>query len=300
MRVIVTGGAGFVGSAIVRALIVRGHSVLVVDDYSTGKPANLEGVKCDIHGVDAAEADYSSADAIVHAAAYPDVKSNWRSPEDRANQWKRNAELTFRVLERTPVKTRPVLFVLLSTCSVYGPGTVDETSPTRATSPYAATKLAAEAMVSAYTEAKRVRGVVLRLVNVVGPRYAHGHLADFVTMAQKQGRIHALDDGVKRKSFVHVEDVADAAVMVMEWAPAVSGSVRGLRNITSEVQWSWSDSVAVMRAMRPERTFELTWEERSSGWVGDPEELAVRTFPGLYGKRSIVKGVAEALTDLGW
>lgn len=293
MRVTVTGGAGFVGSAIVRRLIACGHHVRVVDDYSRGLAANLEGVNCDNHAVDAGDADYTHCDAVVHAAAYPDVSQNWTRPEERTQQWERNANLTRRVLDRLPDRCP---FILLSTCSVYGPGRVHEHSPPYATSPYAATKLAAEALLSAYHEAHRVQGTTLRLVNVVGPRYGHGHLKDFV-QAAKEGRIHALDDGWKRKPFVHVLDVADVVARHLD---EMCCDVLRVQNVTSETVWSWLDSVEVMRTMRPERPFELSWEDRPSGWVGDPDHLAVRSLSGDYGKRSIVAGVRDALEGLGW
>lgn len=302
MRIVVTGGAGFVGSAIVRRLVGEGHRVRVVDDYSTGRPVNLEGVACDLHQVDAGEADYDQADAVVHAAAYPDVSANWKSRGERDRQWKSNADLTRRVLERV-LYGRP--FVLLSTCSVYGPGRVNEFSCPRATSPYAASKIAAEALVSAYTAAGAVFGRVLRLVNVVGPRYAHGHVADFVKQVKQTGRLHALDDGKKRKSFVHVDDVATAVLEAVTDARVNGCENPFLRNVTSEVQWSWRDTVAVMHAMptgHPQldsADFEVTCEPRASGWIGDPEELVVDTAYG-YGKVSIVQGVREALGGLGW
>jgi UDP-glucose 4-epimerase len=309
MKITVTGGAGFVGSAIVRALLAedlfpatpRGNRVRVVDDLSTGKQGNIpDGV--DWHCSDAGVASYEHDEAIVHAAAYPDVSQNWRHVSERDRQWHANADLTRLVLDRAP---QGAIFVLLSTCSVYGfGGEVDEHSPTPATSPYAASKLAAEALVQAYTWAGRVQGIILRLVNVVGPRYAHGHLADFVTAAKALGHLHALDDGAKRKSFVHADDVGQAVAYALRAARTTGSATEGLEttvaNVTSEVCWSWRDSVDVMRIMRPEAPLKLTCEDRPCGWIGDPPELKVSSVVLEPGKRSIVAGVRDALAGLGW
>ena len=302
MRVTVTGGAGFVGSHIVRRLLEAKHEVRVVDDLSKGKPENLEpSTRALLEIIDAAKADYTKTDAVVHAAAYPDVSANWRDPRERERQWTSNAELTFRLLEKVGPGRLP--FVLLSTCSVYGPGTyVLETTATRSTSPYAATKIAAEGMVDAYHEAGRVRGFVVRLVNVVGARYGHGHLADFVRQA-KEGKIHALDDGRKAKSFVHAGDVADEIAELLEpkHLDAMGPSSPRCFNITSPTRWSWRDSVAVMQARQPKKPIALTWEERRSGWIGDPDDLVVHSqHLGHKPRRSIVAGVNDALADLGW
>lgn len=320
MRIAVTGAAGFVGSQIVRTLVVEGHTVDAIDDLSKGKVAHLEGVACNWHKCDAAIFDgYDSADAIVHAAAYPDVSANWKSLGERFEQLNRNAILTMKILERFSASGPPRRpFVLVSTCSVYGEGgIVDETSPTRSTSPYAATKLASEKFVEAFTEGERVRGIILRLCNVVGPRYGHGHLADFVRMARETGKVHALDDGYKWKSFVHVADVAEAVSKGIElvrhrWneahyyigadheRPRVLAS-RRVFNVASDTRWSWRDSIAVMRAMRPDRPFELTNRSAPGGWVGDPPSLEVRTRHDLFlPRRSIVDGVRESLESLGW
>lgn len=302
MRIVVSGGAGFVGSSIVRRLIAGGHHVLVVDDLSTGKVANLEGVACDFHhaNVRKAYSSFDHADAIVHAAAYPDVSQNWVSRRERERQWDANATTVFEVLELVP---RGCRFILLSTCSVYaggGPvdsvyasGPIDECTLPRATSPYAASKLAAEALVSAYDHAERICGISLRLVNVVGPRYHHGHLADFVRGA-RVGHVHALDDGKKAKTFVHVEQVADT---VLEH---LTVQTRGAYNVFG-AEWSWRDSVDVMRRLRPDLIWELTCEKRASGWIGDPESLIVRGTRGQAGSQyTIEHGVAQALESLGW
>jgi UDP-glucose 4-epimerase len=291
MRIALTGAAGFVGSTIARHLLLQRHSVLAIDNLSTGKIENVPP-GCDWNAKDAAEADYSACDAIVHAAAYPDVSQNWVNPDERTRQWMSNADLTRRVLDRAP---KDCIFVLLSTCSVYGGGTVDERSVLRSTSPYAASKIAAEALVQAYTEAGRVHGRILRLVNVVGPRYSHGHVADFVRQVRATGEIRALDDGWKRKSFVHADDVARAVQFVVEARRA-----ERVINVSSPCVWSWRDTAAVMQAMS-KRHIPIQHDDKPSGWIGDPDELVVGSALGpLFYRGSIVNGVWQALAGLGW
>jgi UDP-glucose 4-epimerase len=290
MRIALSGAAGFVGSTIARYLLLMGHSVKAIDNLSTGKVENVPP-GCDWFVEDCALSDYSLCDAVVHAAAYPDVSANWKHPGERDRQWMSNADLTRRVLDKVPVGCT---FVLLSTCSVYGGGTVSEGSLIRSTSPYAASKIAAEALVQAYTEAGRIKGRILRLVNVVGPRYSHGHVADFVKQVRSIGEIRALDNGWKRKSFVHVEDVARAVGFALEDEKC------DLMNVSSPTVWSWRDTVAVMQAMST-RHIPIQCEEKPSGWIGDPDELVVSSALGpLFYKGSIVNGVWQALVGLGW
>lgn len=299
MKVAVTGGAGFVGSAIVRELIYRGHDVVAIDNLSTGTVANLDGIPCDFIMADAGSSvyRYDDVDAVVHCAAHADISANWHAADNRDLLWREGPELTRRLLNQFDGRRRP--FILLSTCAVYGGGWCNEASPTRATSPYAASKIAAEALVQAWDEAGRIQGTILRLVSAVGPRYAHGHIKDFVRMALAddgaRGHIHALDNGHHRKSFVHVLDVADAVANCLNGAAPLS-----LYNVTSSQVWSWPDTVAVMRAMRPDLPFDVTCKDDDKGWTGDPVGLQVTSLYRKGPQRSVVDGVREALEGLGW
>jgi UDP-glucose 4-epimerase len=298
MRIVLTGGAGFVGSSILRELVTRGHSVTVVDNLSTGSVKNLGDVEHVLIRQDCGTPidAYKHADAIVHAAAHADIRGNWTPEGMRVAVWEENCEVTRYILDQAP---RGIPFIFLSTAAVYGGGEVDELSPVCATSPYAAAKLASEHLVEAYTESGRVRGHVLRLVNVVGARYAHGHIADFVRQAQS-GSIRPLTNGHKASSFVHVRDVADAVADCLPASPTSPPPLEMI-NVTSRYVWSWVDTIAVMRAMRPDLPFDLHCpEDTRDGWVGDPGELVVSSLYRSVTPRSVVDGVREALEGLGW
>lgn len=282
MRVAITGAAGFVGSAVVRACIEAGHEVHAIDNLSTGKEENLPAGTA-LCMQDAGFTDYSRVDAIVHCAAYADISRNWTGLHERERVWRAGPELALRVLEHAPPQCR---FVFLSSACVCP----DEPRETRATSFYAASKVAGEALVQAFHAAGRVRGTILRLVSAVGRNYWHGHIADFVRMARDTGTIRARDDGSQRKSFVHVDDVGSGVVKALaEW----DSNFAPLWNVSSPERWSWRDTVAVMRETRP---VEVIAGDGRSAWIGDPVDLNVYG----YGRRSVAAGVREALVSLGW
>jgi UDP-glucose 4-epimerase len=300
MRVVVTGGAGFVGSHIVDRLVKRGDSVLVVDDLSTGLRENVAG-DVELLRADASFpiADYRDADAIVHCAAYADLRHNWDHPREREALYRKNVDVTRAVLEHVSPKAT---LIFLSTASVYGSGggtgvngacREDDAKPTTCESPYAASKLACEALVASYGHARRFRWRILRLVNVVGARTAHGVIGDFVRMA-KAGAIHAADNGRQRKSWVNVADVADVVARLLE-----ADVPRDTYNVTSRVRVSWWEIVDLMGIDRELVTF----EDRAGGAVGDPVNLNVsgeRLAPYFAPSRSIASGIQEALAHLGW
>lgn len=296
-HVAVTGGAGFVGSHIVERLLRSGHHVVVIDNGSTCRPNTVEGalyVGRDITK-DRLDDALAGVDWIVHAAAYADIAKNWLAPEERERTWTVNAVGTQRVLEAAPVNTR---VIYLSTASVYGtqPTRIvrpEDAKPWTQESPYSASKFAGEGIVAAYAYARRSTWQILRLVNVVGSRYHHGHLADFVQMASDgDGVIRARDNGHQRKSFVHVADVAELVTACIDRTLET-----GIYNVASEERWSIRDSLRCMGPVRVE------FRNAQQGWPGDPYELAVDSRPAtlVLGRwRSVEQGVREALASLGW
>jgi UDP-glucose 4-epimerase len=301
MRIVVTGGAGFVGSHIVDALIARGHAVRVLDDLRTGREENVNS-GAELRRVDvttqALAGHLADADAIVHAAAYADLRHNWVSVGQRSRLYTDNVDCTRALLEQMP----GVPLVFLSTASVYGrqrllrPVRETDASPETSESPYAASKLACEAMVAAYAHKRGYPWWALRLVNVVGARTRHGVIGDFVRMATENRRIHAADDGVQRKSWVHASDVAGAVVRLLDHGTAPQ---RGCYTVTSEERVSWWDVVEEMGFSRDAVTF----ESRAGGAVGDPVDLwcsGEKLAPYYRPRRPIRDGIREALEHLGW
>ena len=219
-----TGGAGFIGSNLVRALAARGDEVRVLDDLSTGCRANLGGITASLVEGSILDRDLladvaDGVDAIVHLAARPSVP---RSLADPVASHAANATGTLYVLEAARATNAHT--IVASSSSVYG-STVElpkhEALPTRPLSPYGASKLAAEAYALAYAESFGLPVLSFRFFNVYGPLQAAGHayaavIPTFVDCALRHQPLPVYGDGKQTRDFTYVGTVvgviADALV----------------------------------------------------------------------------------------
>src|SRR5215213_3474801 len=176
MKVLVTGGGGFIGSNLAAALVAEGHSVRILDNFSTGDRANLadfatdvEVVEGDLRSYERAHAATRGVEVVFHQGALPSVP---RSVQDPLTTSAVNVEGTLNVLlAARDGSVRRVVFA--SSSSVYGnSGTLPrvESSPPDPESPYGVAKLAAERYCVAFSRVYEIETVVLRYFNVVGPR----------------------------------------------------------------------------------------------------------------------------------
>lgn len=220
MRVVVTGGAGFIGANLVRRLLDEGHEVVVVDDLSTGRLANLDAVAGRIERhetsvLDTAvlDAALAGAAAVVHLAARPSVP---RSIDDPVATHRANVDGTLAVLEaaRRAGPDAPHL-VVASSSSVYGANPAlpkHEDLVARPLSPYAASKLAAEAYALAYAHSYALDVLVLRFFNVFGPLQPADHayaavVPAFVDAALAGRPVTIHGDGTQTRDFTYVDTV---------------------------------------------------------------------------------------------
>ena len=234
MHVVVTGGAGFIGSHTVDRLLGAGHRVVVLDDFRTGKRANLahhagsdrlDVLACDVsHGIFAALAPvtvrHGPVDRIVHLAAQVSVVHSVQNP---LVDMQVNYGGTLHVLEyarATGVKK----VVFASSAAVYGEVAtmpVGEDTPTRPVSPYGIDKLASEHALDYYAAVHGVPATALRFFNVYGPRQDpsspySGVISIFAERARAGRTLTIFGDGGQTRDFVYVGDVVRAIVAALD------------------------------------------------------------------------------------
>ena len=224
-RILITGGAGFIGSHLVDRLS-PGNEVIVLDNLSSGKREFIQPhldkkeigfIEGDVLNEAVLEKALEDVEVVFHLAANPDVRIG---AEDTYIHLEQNVIATYRVLEamrRSGV--RDIAFT--STSTVYGEASViptpEDYGPLVPISLYGASKLACEALLSAYADNFEMRVVSYRFANVVGSRSTHGVTFDFVHKLRKDPEhLEILGDGSQRKSYFYISDCIEAMVFAYE------------------------------------------------------------------------------------
>jgi len=220
MRAIVTGGAGFIGSNVVDALLARGDEVHVLDDLSKGKRENV-AAGAELHVADIRDPDAVfdavGPEAVLHLAAQADVRVSVEQPALDADV---NVLGTVRILEAARRHGAKVVFTS-SGGAGYGEcdGPAPETTPMRPLAPYGVSKVAGEEYLAAYNRLYGSSHVTLRLANVYGPRQEpHGEagvVAIFMGLLREGGTPRIYGDGRQTRDYVYVGDVARAALAAL-------------------------------------------------------------------------------------
>jgi nucleoside-diphosphate-sugar epimerase len=223
-NVLVTGGAGFIGSHTVDRLVSEGYNVRILDDLSTGNIANIAGhlrsgkaelFKGDVRDASAVRESLKGIDAVTHFAALVSVPLSMKNPE-----------LTFDInlfgtlnLLKFSVEAHVKKFVFISSCSVCGNPEVmpvtEQTCP-NPISPYAESKLLGERYCQGFSECQLLSTVILRFFNVYGPRQTmndySGVITRFIDCCRQKQPLTIYGDGSQTRDFVNVNDVAAAVL----------------------------------------------------------------------------------------
>lgn len=230
--ILITGGAGFIGSHLTDALLAKGYAVRILDDLSTGKRSNLpqnnpqvELIEGDVADAAAVAQAMIGCRAVAHLAAVASVQA---SVDDPVRTHQSNFVGTLNICEAMrQAKVKRVVFA--SSAAVYGNNgegeAIDEETPKAPLTPYASDKLASEYYFDFYRRQHALEPVVFRFFNIFGPRQDpsspySGVISIFSERAQKGLPITIFGDGEQTRDFVYVEDLVDVLVQAIE-APQV-------------------------------------------------------------------------------
>ena len=301
-RVLVTGGAGFVGSHVVERLLAQEAKVTILDNFSTGwrqfVPARARLVEGDLLDSAAVTRALEGCDFVFHLAANADVKDNLLEPRRCIEQ---NVVATQTLLEAMRASgVREVAFA--STGAVYGetavvPTPEDAPFPIQ-TSIYGTSKLAAEGLLTSYALGYGFRTWIFRFVSLLGPRYTHGHVIDFWrSLRRDPSRLDVLGNGRQKKSYLHVGDCVTGMLQAIDRA-------REPINLFNLGHQDWIEvdkSIAIITAtLKVSPRIVHGGGER--GWVGDSPRILLDTSRlralGWAPTRSIEESIVETLAFL--
>jgi UDP-glucose 4-epimerase len=313
MRVLVAGGAGYIGSVVTAALVAGGHEVTVLDDLSTGHadavPDGATLAQVSLHDSAPVLADVLP-EAVLHFAAKSLVGASQQQPED---YWHTNVGGTLALLEAMrAVDCRRIVFS--STAATYGEpesAPIREDAPTRPTNTYGASKLAVDHMLTSYAVAHDFAAVSLRYFNVAGAAYGLGErhavethlipLALQVAAGQRDsltvfGDDYPTPDGTCIRDYVHVADLADAHLLAL---PAPAPGEHRIYNLGNGTGFSVQEVVDAVREVTGHPLPVVVGERRS----GDPAQLVassdrIRADLGWGPKHTDLTGIVRDAWDV--
>lgn len=226
MKVLVTGGAGFIGSHLVERLLKEGNKVIVVDNYTLGKKENLskvlgnenlEIIECNIDETEkfCERLSNYNIDMIYHLAANSDIQKGGQNPDVDFRDTFMTTRSVLELMRRNNIKK----MFFSSTSAIYGDKLgiplKEDLGDLRPISYYGGAKFASEALISSYTHMNDLNVVMFRFPNVIGPHLTHGVIFDFKKKLERNPKeLEILGDGTQQKPYVYVLDLIDAIMML--------------------------------------------------------------------------------------
>jgi UDP-glucose 4-epimerase len=278
MRVFVTGGAGFIASHLCEKLLADGHEVIAFDNLILGKrefltaclpDSHFRFIEGDLLDLELVKKEMAGSDLVVHLAANSDISQGaTRTDIDMRN----GTVATYNTLEAMRV-TGVKKLIFASTSAIYGEASVKPTpesyGPLFPISFYGASKLACEAMASAFSHNCGIQTWIYRFANIVGSNATHGAIYDFIgRLLIKPERLDVLGNGTQRKSYLHVSDCVAGILCGFEHSREAfqcfnlaSHGVSNVRFIAEEVARQMGEATGTVP--------QVVFGEGNRGWVGD-------------------------------
>ena len=313
MRLLVTGGAGFIGSHLCEELVKSGWEVSILDNFSSGHRDNIQHLLDtssdrvhlfvgDCTNIQDLVKAFRGVDVVFHFAANPEVRLELTDPQTCFRQ---NVYATYLILEQMR-NSNAGKVVFASTSTVYGDARVVPTpenyGPLKPISVYGASKLASEALIMAYAHSYNFDALILRFANIIGPRSKHGVIFDFIKKLRQNSReLEILGDGTQRKSYLYIDDCISAILVAFD---SMRKGVEVL-NVGSEDQISVREIAEIVAEEMDSKDARFRFTggvDGGRGWVGDVKNmlldvarLKAKGWKPTYGSRKAVKLTARAI-----
>jgi UDP-glucose 4-epimerase len=297
-RVLVTGGAGFIGSHLVDRLMTDGRDVRVVDNLSSGSTNNVERwlnsdhfefVQGDLKKFDVAQEAVHDVELVFHLAANPEVRVGEVDP---SIHFRENLLVTFNVLDAMRRDKTAKIMAFFSSSTIYGDAaeipTRENYGPLLPISVYGASKLGCEALVSAFSRMFGLRSVIFRLANIIGSRSKHGVVVDFIQkLRNNPHELEILGDGKQNKSYLYISDLVEVVFL------SLGNFLRSETNV--EVY-----NVGALDQVNVERIAEIVCREMSLKNVKYKLTGGVEGGRGWRGDVKLMLLSVDKLLTLGW
>lgn len=309
--ILITGGCGFIGANTVKHLITYGYKIRVLDNLSAGNKENLVSTGCnlvatdliigDIRDKDTVNKAVENTDAVIHLAAQTNVVESLTKPQEN---WDINVTGTLNLLEACRllgVRT----FVLASSNAVLGEqaSPVDETKVPKPISPYGASKLACEALSTAYYHSFGLNTISLRFANCYGPYSKHKKsvIAKFISGVRQQKPLIIYGDGKQTRDFIHADDICQAIHICLTTPKSISGEIfqiasgkeTSINEIASMMKDIANNDVKLLYKPRRKGEIERNYSNitKAKKMLGFDPKVELRN--GLYDLWKWYEGVAE-------
>lgn len=270
MKVLVTGGAGFIGSHLVKALLDKGYEVAVVDDLSNGDEKNIDK-RAKMYTADIvifkhiAEvfSDFKP-EVVFHLAAHKDVRESVSCPYYDAQINVLGSVNVFQLCVNHQVQK----VIFSSTCAVYGNPDkipVSELTPTKPLSPYGLFKLTGEQLLYYYFRTDKLKSVTLRYANVYGPGQNSGIIGIVVDSVKNGKTVSVFGDGSQIRDYVYIDDVVKANLLSLDTDKG------GVFNIGSGKGTSVNEIIETVNSVS-KRKVDVVYKEKQ---LGDPDKIVL-------------------------
>lgn len=278
MRILITGGAGFIGSALAKFYFKQGHDILILDNLVSGNLENIQEIvneknvtffNLDCIDCEKISEDILNCDLVFHFSANPDIRKSQVNPNIDFNN---NIVATYELLKCISKSKKLKKFVFASSSVVYGePITIPTTEnygPLMPISFYGASKLACEALISSFAVNKNFNFIIFRFANVIGPESNHGIIYDFIKKLRiDPKKLEILGDGTQEKSYIHITDCVQGMKKAVELTEQNQIFNMGTREKT-QVKDIAKMVVSAMNLDNVELIFNNKLEN-GRGWPGD-------------------------------